>query len=366
MFVNSKTDRQTAITVIIPVYNVEKVLGKCIRSIQRQTFTNWKMVLVDDGSTDSSGRMCDEYAQSDSRICALHTTNGGPHAARMKGLEQISDDGYICFCDSDDEMPFNALQILYDEAVETGADLVCGNVERIYKGIRISKGSTLSCFAAPRAYTSDEVRSDLYLSCFGGGRFPVSLWGKLYKTALIRPIMLNLDEHPKWFAEDLNVIMRVLPNVKKLAVVGDVVYRYRVGGGTSRFMPTFLDDNILMYRLKMQWSDQCTAKENVKRLIGVELKNVIVSYWIMCEKSHKYPHGNLSAEVKAVCALPEAAEALTMLEGDCSGLPGIDQPLVDRDYKAVCELIRNKVKNDRPKDILKKLLMGRAAPKELL
>lgn len=351
-------EQSETIWILIPVYNVEKVLGKCIRSIQRQTFTNWKMVLVDDGSTDSSGRVCDAFAQSDNRICALHMANGGPYAARTKGLEQISDDGYVCFCDSDDEMPVNALRILHDEAVEAGADLVCGNVERIYKGIRISKGSTLSCFADPRTYTSDEVKRDLYLSCFGGGRFPVSLWGKLYKTALIRPIMLNLGEHPQWFAEDLNVIMRVLPNVKKLAVVEDIVYRYRVGGGTSRFMPTFLDDNILMYRLKTQWSGQCTAKENVKRLIGVEMKNIIVSYWIMCEKNHRYPHGNLLAEVRAVCALPEVEEALSMLDGDHSGLPGVNAPLVDRDFEAVCKLIRQKVKKDHPKDILKKLLMG--------
>lgn len=351
-------EQSEIIWILVPVYNVEKVLGKCIRSIQRQTFSNWKMVLVDDDSTDSSGRMCDEYARSDNRICALHTTNGGLPAARMRALGQISDDGYICFCDSDDEMPANALRILYDEAVKTGADLVCGNVERIYKGIRISKGSTLSCFTNPHTYSAAEVKSDLYLSCFGGGRFPVSLWGKLYKTALIRPIMLNLDEHPKWFAEDLNVIMRVLPDVTKLSVVDDIVYRYRVGGGTSRFMPTFLEDNILMYRLKMQWSDRCTADTDVKRLIGVELKNIVVSYWIMCEKSHRYPQGNLLAEVKEVCALPEVAEALTMLQNDRSGLPGINQPLADRDFEAVCELIRHKVKKDRPKDTLKRILAG--------
>lgn len=351
-------EESETIWILVPVFNVEKVLRKCIRSIQQQTFTNWKMVLVDDGSTDSSGRICDEYAKSDSRIRVLHTPNGGPHAARQKGLKQISDDGYIGFCDSDDEMPANALRILYDKAVATDADLVCGNVERIYKGICISKGSALSCFATPRTYTSNEVKSDLYLSCFGGGRFPVSLCGKLYKTALIRPIMLNLDEHPKWFAEDLNVIMRVLPSVTKLSIVNDTVYLYRIGGGTSRFMPTFLDDNILMYRLKMQWSDQCTAQVNVKRLIGVELKNIIVTYWIMCEKNHRYPQGSLLAEVKAVCALPEVTEALTMLENDCSGLPGINQPLVDRSFETVCELIRHKVEKDRPKDILKKILMG--------
>ena len=122
-------------------------------------------------------------------------------------------------------------------------------------------------------------------------------------------------------------------------------------------MPSFLDDNILMYRLKMQWSDKCTSTENVKKLIGIELKNIIVSYWIMCEKNHRYPQGNLLAEVRAVCALPEVREALTMLDGDRSGLSGINQPLVEGDYEKICELIRQKVKKDRPKELIKKLLL---------
>ncbi len=350
--------QQDTIWILVPVYNVERVLGKCIRSIQRQTYSNWKMVLVDDGSKDRSGKICDDYAEKDDRIVVLHTENGGPHAARMKGVALIPDNSYCCFCDSDDEMPENALQLLYEEAAKTGADLVCGNVERIYKGVRISSGSALSCFSDPRIYSADEITGDLYLSCFGGGRFPVSLWGKLYRTDIIRPIMLNMDSHPHCFAEDLNVTMRVLPEVSSISVIPHAVYRYRVGGGTARFMPTFLDDNILMYRLKMQWSDKCTSKENVKKLIGVELKNIIVSYWIMCEKNHRYPHGSLLQEAKAVCALPEVKEALTTLDGDCSGLPGINKPLEERDYDAVCNLICQKVKKDRPKDILKKILMG--------
>lgn len=351
-------ERAETIWILIPVYNVEKVLDKCIRSIWRQTFINWKMVLVDDGSTDRSGQMCDEYAQKDSRIRVVHTQNGGLPVARINGIRETDNSGYCVFCDSDDEMPADALQLLYDEAVKTGADLVCGNVERVLKGIVVSKGSSLPCFAHPKVYCAEEITSNLYLSCYGRGEFPVSMWGKLYRTSMIRPLMLNMDSHPHYFAEDLNVTMRLLPECSSVAVISDIVYRYRIGGGTSKFMPTFLDDNILMYRLKMQWSDRCTSTENVSKLIGIELKNIIVSYWIMCEKNHRYPHGNLSAEVKAVCALPEVEEGLSMLEGDYSGLPGVNVPLVDRNFEAVCELIRQKVKKDRPKDFLKKVLMG--------
>ena len=351
------TEKKDTIWVLVPVYNVKKVLGKCVRSILRQTYTNWKLVLVDDGSTDGSGALCDQYAAKDDRIQVIHTTNGGLPVARINGVRQMDGSGYCIFCDSDDELKKDALQILYEAAVQSNTDIVCGNVERILKGIVVSKKSKLSCFADPRVYAKDEITSKFYLSCFGGGIFPVSMWGKLYRSELLKEIMLNTDRAPRYFAEDLNVTMRLLPRVKKIAVINDVVYRYRIGGGTSRFMPTFLDDNILMYRLKMEWRTHCTAKEDTEKLIGIELKNIIVTYWLMCAKHNRYPAGSLENEVKAVCALPEVEEALTMLEWDHSGLPGINPLLINRDYDGICRLIRQKVKKDRPKDILKKILM---------
>lgn len=351
-------DNTELIWILVPVYNVEKVLDKCIHSIQRQTYTNWKTILVDDGSTDRSGFICDEYAKKDSRITVVHTPNGGLPVARINGIRQINDTGYCCFCDSDDEMPDNALQLLYQEAKRSGADIVCGNVERVLRKITISKGSSLACFANPKVYEKDEILRSLYLCCFGGGGFPVSMWGKLYRTRMIRSVMLNMDCHPKFFAEDLNVTMRLLPKASRVSVIKETVYIYRVGGGTSKFMPTFLEDNILMYHLKMQMANMCTSELNVRRLVGIELKNIVVSYLIMCEKSQCYPAGSLERETRAVCALNEVEESLSMLTGDCSGLPGINQPLIDRDYNKICSLIRNEVKKERFKDWLKKIFAG--------
>lgn len=351
-------DNTDLIWILVPVYNVEKVLDKCIHSIQRQTYTNWKAVLVDDGSTDQSGLMCDEYAKKDSRITVVHTLNSGSSAARINGIKQIDDTGYCCFCDSDDEMPDNALQLLYEEAKRSDADIVCGNAKRVLRKITISKGSTLSCFADPRVYEKDEILSSLYLCCFGGGGFPVSMWGKLYRTRMIRSVMLNMDCFPRYFADDLNVILRLLPETSRISVIKDPVYIYRMGGGTSKFMPTFLADNLLMYHIKMRMANRCTSELDVRRLVGIELKNIVVSYLIMCEKSRCYPAGSLEREVRSVCALNEVEESLTMLKGDSSGLPGINQPLIDQDYNKICSLIQNKVKKDRFRDLLKKIFVG--------
>ncbi|MBQ9082379.1 MAG: glycosyltransferase family 2 protein [Clostridia bacterium] len=353
------TEQKDTIWIIVPVYNVKKVLGKCIRSIFHQTYTDWKLMLIDDGSTDGSGALCDKYAAKDSRIQVIHTPNAGPHAARLQGLKQVPQTDYCCFCDSDDELKPNALQAMYDRAAQTEADVVCGDMERVWNGCVVSKRKQIPCFAEPRVYEKKELIGEVYLCCFGGGgSFPVSLCAKLYRAAVLKEVMEHLEQGPRCFAEDLNVTMQLMPKVKRIATIGEVVYRYRIGGGTSRFMPTFLDDNLLMYHLKMKWSDYCTAEDNVKWLIGIELKNIIVTYWLMCAKNNRYPSGSLEKEVQIVCALPEVQEALTMLEWDRSGLPGINPLLIARNYDGICTLIRQKVKKDRPKDLLKKILMG--------
>ena len=346
------------IYVLIPVYNVEKVLGKCIRSIQQQTFQNWQLILVDDGSTDGSGAICDEFSAKDSRITVIHTQNAGSAVARINGIKQIDSEGYCVFCDSDDEMPKNALQVLYEEAIRSDADIVCGNSVRIAKGIKVTRGSKQGCFTNPKVYNKEEITTELYLSCFGLSGFPINMCGKLYKTEVLREIMLNLDCSPKYFGDDLNVTMRIMPVVNRISVIKDIVYYYRMGGGTAKFMPSFLDDCLMMYHLKLKWSEKCTSTLDLKRLIGVELKNIAVSYWVMCEKCKKYPNGNLMAEVKAVCECVEVQEAIAMLEGDRSGIPGMNQMLIEHNYAAICKLVCQKVKKDKPKDTIKKILLS--------
>ena len=356
MEMNTRTD---PVWIIVPVYNMEKLLDKCVKSILKQTYSNWKLVLVDDGSKDCSGQMCDEYARQDSRIIVIHTTNGGPAVARLKGVLEVGDEGYCCFCDSDDELPENAIQLLYEEAIKTGVDLVCGNMQRICRGIRLPIRRKQECFHAPGVYEKDELLRRWYICCFGGGgAFPVNMCGKLFRIQVLKSVMLNLDCQPIRFAEDLNVILQLFPELNSLSIIDDIVYYYRMGGGTSKFIPTFLEDNILMYHAKMEYADKCTADLDVRRLVAVELKNIIVSYRKMCEKSKTYPNGSLLNEVKNVCAMEEVQEALTMLDGDRSGIAGMNELLLAKDFDTVCERIRQNIYEERLKTAVKRLLFS--------
>ena len=110
------------ISVIVPVYKVEKFLDRCINSIIQQTFTNLEIILVDDGSPDRSGEICDEWKMKDKRIRVIHKENGGLSDARNKGLDVATGD-YVAFIDSDDWIDPDMFQLLYDATQKYQADI---------------------------------------------------------------------------------------------------------------------------------------------------------------------------------------------------------------------------------------------------
>ena len=116
-------ENQALISVIIPVYNVENYLRECVDSVLSQTYQNFEIILVDDGSTDSSGKICDEYASNDERICVIHQKNNGPSKTRNTGLDNATGK-YIYFLDSDDYVESNTLELLISTAESNNADLV--------------------------------------------------------------------------------------------------------------------------------------------------------------------------------------------------------------------------------------------------
>lgn len=116
------------ISIIVPVYKVEKYLRRCLDSIANQSFTDWECILVDDGSPDNSGKICDEYAENDKRFRVFHQENAGVSAARNKGLDEAKGE-WIGFVDSDDWVEPNMYEYLYNDALETKSDVViCGFV----------------------------------------------------------------------------------------------------------------------------------------------------------------------------------------------------------------------------------------------
>ena len=114
------------ITVIVPVYNVEHYLDKCLDSVIKQTYKNIEIIVVNDGSTDNSGEICQEYAQKDNRIVYIEKENGGLSDARNAGLDQMTG-SYVTFVDSDDWIEQDYVETLYQKITEYQADIAIGN-----------------------------------------------------------------------------------------------------------------------------------------------------------------------------------------------------------------------------------------------
>ena len=205
------------ISVIIPVYNVEKYLRKCLDSIIYQTYRNLEIILVDDGSTDNCGAICNEYAIRDERITVIHKANGGLGFARNSGLEICTGD-YVMFVDSDDWLSIDSVQVLYDQIVADGSGIAIGKHVEAYE----DGGIIEACWKInkKRLLTKGEL-FDL-LRPNADNVLPVAAWGKLYK----RSIFNNLRYTSVCIAEDLFLYPYIIDRCEKITVTTAIVYYY--------------------------------------------------------------------------------------------------------------------------------------------
>lgn len=166
------------ISVVVPVYNVEKYLQKCVDSIIDQTYENLEIILVDDGATDSSGKMCDEYLEKDSRIQVIHKANGGLSDARNIGMKHATGE-YIIFIDSDDYIASDMLEYLYVNIINSQADFsTCGVFDVYDDHITEQKEEEIEIITAEQSFN--------YI--LQGTKIRGAIWNKLMKKALIEDL----------------------------------------------------------------------------------------------------------------------------------------------------------------------------------
>lgn len=179
------------ISVIVPIYNVEKYLARCVDSIVNQTYKNLEIILVDDGSPDSCPQMCDDYAKKDSRIKVVHKKNGGLSDARNAGMA-VAKGEYISFIDSDDYVSDDFFECLLDVMNKENSDIAECSVVKFYEDNRFDE---FSDDLSVKTYDTQDAMSALIAE----NPFHQHVWNKLYKTELVKDIpyavgKLNEDE----------------------------------------------------------------------------------------------------------------------------------------------------------------------------
>ncbi|MGN1420914.1 MAG: glycosyltransferase family 2 protein [Eubacterium sp.] len=200
------------ISIIVPVYNAEKYLDRCVESIVNQTYKNLEIILVDDGSPDNCPAMCDEWAKKDSRIKAVHKENGGAASSRNAGLD-IATGEYVGFVDSDDYIDLDMYEIMLNQIVENEADAArCGVVRELGNGKTEEWGTGNHDVIA---VDNKQLLADIGEAV---GILPVSQCNKLFKRSCISDIRFDTSFK---FAEDTLFNFMVAKNIQKM-VYNDV------------------------------------------------------------------------------------------------------------------------------------------------
>lgn len=208
------------ISVVVPIYNVEKYLGRCVESLLKQTYENLEIILVDDGSPDTCPQMCDEFQKKDSRIRVIHQENAGLSAARNTGIK-CATGTYIAFVDSDDYIAENMYEVMYEDIKKNAADLcICDICCVNESGERIREENSELLFAN-KVYTSEEMMKRVCGVENCTWRYTPA-WNKLYKKEIFNSFQFIKGR----IHEDEFAIHHTIHNSKKISVIPDKLYYY--------------------------------------------------------------------------------------------------------------------------------------------
>ena len=240
-FVSSAAEKEPApkISVIVPVYKVEKYLPECIESVLAQTFTDFELILVDDGSPDNSGAICDAYAARDPRIRVFHKENGGVTSARRLGVERSRAE-WIMFVDSDDVVSTDALALLFAHA-DADTDIVEGEYELFSGDVPVNRTGKIYSGVSMSSNVTD------YAAGIGNGIWLAGPFAKIFCKRLLTPWVMSV---PARFNVGEDVLMNLraaVSGLRKAVKLRQSVYFYRFRDGSA--MRTFSASEAYYYEL---------------------------------------------------------------------------------------------------------------------
>lgn len=252
------------VSIIVPVYNVKKYLRECVESLLQQTYKNLEIILVDDGSKDQSGAICDEYAEKDKRIKVIHKDNAGLGFARNSGLE-IARGGYVTFIDSDDIADSNLVELLMQGIQEYDADTCIGGFKRISNDGKIVFREQYE----EAVYVGKAVYDGLFAKMLGSApdkhdAMRMSVWNVMYSTEIIREYNLRFPSEREFISEDIIWDSDYYKYAKCVKVIPSMAYSYRITPGS-------LTQNYKPQRLEMV----CALYNEMERRLGGDIEKII-------------------------------------------------------------------------------------------
>ncbi len=305
----------TKISIVVPVYNVEAYLKRCIESIQKQTIHDMEIILVDDGSKDQSGKLCDDLAKKDQRILVIHKQNGGLTSAWKAGVLKASGK-YVGFVDSDDWVDCDMFETLLTKAEETDSDVtICGLVYEFEDGI--TKAKTENSKLVGKLYERKNIEKEIFPTLLSDGSFfgrtiqPARVT-KLYKRTILLDNMRYCSESVS-IGEDLQITFPVLCDANRVCMIENYFpYHYWINaksmtgkhdenyvGKIAETMNQLL--NISVQKNVFDFSTQITNDFLCLTILGI--KGEIM-------KNYKSGYRAVIQNLKRIFGMPEVREAL--------------------------------------------------------
>lgn len=262
------------VSIILPIYNKENELEKCLKSVLNQTYKNLEIILVNDGSKDSSKDICEKFLNKDTRIKLINKKNEGVELARITGLEN-SNGNYITFVDPDDWIPNNAIELLLKVIKSENADVSFGKYCRVIDKYGLIRKEVKGNIYNNLVIDKVKLMNEYYGSFCGWGCLPINMCGKLYKKSLIdsvhyQPVGIS-------HSEDLCFNLQVLPHANKIVSIPEIIYFYRWGGMTNNINKNLFKDACTAYNFKLKMFNEHNSQESYSKA-SVELCNFFITY----------------------------------------------------------------------------------------
>lgn len=247
------------VSILVPIYNVEKFLPRCIESVLSQDFRDYELILVDDGSPDQCPQICDEYAKKDSRIKVVHKKNGGLVSARLAGFMEARGE-YLMFLDSDDYLYPYAISCLYNKIIE-GYDIVRGRHNKV--------SMTDELYGLEHfEFDEGELDADKYMKAYILGKVSPYLWGAIYKRSLFKEVIfrtfLFVSRQEDWVTQ-----ISIASNVNRVCYISNVVQAYMVND--SSIMQSSITDYSYVLKIEKALNKMTEGvSADIKRLLACD------------------------------------------------------------------------------------------------
>ena len=258
------------VTIVVPIYKVEKYLDRCLNSIVNQTYRNLEIILVDDGSPDNCPKICDEWEKRDNRIKVIHKQNAGLGMARNTGIDNATGK-YICFFDSDDYIALNTIEKAYDSIEKYGADIVTFGMYSVDASGKIVSADIPQ--TDKDIYCDEEIRKFVLPNMLGadpktGKRlgFNMSSSGRMYLMELINKHNWRFVSERQYISEDFYSLLELYQYVRRVSVIHEAFYYYCYNDTslTHSFNPQRFEKVCICHQGMTEVYKKCDYPEEVK------------------------------------------------------------------------------------------------------